>query len=42
MDDLILLIIGFCITLIFVGGAFIHGVTNKADSDSDPSSSKNH
>lgn len=35
MDDLILLIIGFCITLIFGGGAFIHGVTNQGGKDSD-------
>lgn len=34
MDDLILLIVGFCITLIFVGGAFIHGVVQQGDSDS--------
>lgn len=34
MDDLILLIVGFCITLIFAGGAIIHGVTNQGGEDS--------
>lgn len=37
MDEQILLVFGFGITLIFVGGAFIHGVTHvkKPDSETD-------
>lgn len=36
MDELILLIIGFCITLIFGGGALIHGITQQGGSSSEP------
>jgi hypothetical protein len=35
MDDLILLVVGFCITLLFVGGAIIHGVTHVRKPDSE-------
>ena len=35
MDDKILLLCGFCITLLFVGGAFIHGVTHVKEPDSE-------
>jgi len=35
MDDQILLVVGFCITLIFVGGAFIHGVTQQKGAESE-------
>lgn len=34
MDELVLLVAGFCITLLFVGGAVIHGVTHVEDPDS--------